>query len=105
MSTGLSGNTLYYYRVRAYNVTGNSGYSGTSTVTTPVTTIPSAASGLGVTVASATSLKLDWTDNANNETGVRIERSLNGTTWSQITTVGVNVTTYTNTGLTTGTRY
>jgi len=32
---GLTGNTTYYYRVRAYNATGNSGYSNEASVTTP----------------------------------------------------------------------
>ena len=47
-----------------------------------------------------------WTDNSNNEDGFKIERSPNGTSsWTQIATVGPNVTTYSNTGLTRNTRY
>jgi phosphodiesterase/alkaline phosphatase D-like protein len=33
-STGLSANKTYYYRVRAYNVLGNSGYSNTASAKT-----------------------------------------------------------------------
>ena len=34
-STGLSGNKTYYYRVRAHNTAGNSGYSNTASAKTP----------------------------------------------------------------------
>jgi predicted phage tail protein len=33
-NTGLKRNTTYYYRVRAYNAAGNSGYSNTATAKT-----------------------------------------------------------------------
>jgi titin len=48
---------------------------------------------------------LRWTDNSTSETGFRIERSGNGTIFTQIATVGANATTYANTNLTTGVRY
>ena len=56
--------------------------------------------------ASAGQLQLAWTDNSNNEDGFKIERKL-GTmgTFSQIATVGVNVTSYTDTNLTDGATY
>jgi len=54
---------------------------------------------------TTTSIMLTWTDNASNETGYKIERSLDGITWSQVATVGANVTTYTNTGLTKNKKY
>src|SRR6185436_7970212 len=47
-----------------------------------------------------------WTDNANNETGFKIERKTGAAgTYSQIATVGANVTTYNNTGLAASTTY
>jgi Divergent InlB B-repeat domain/FG-GAP-like repeat len=56
--------------------------------------------------ASAGQLQLAWTDNSNNESGFKIERKLGTTgTFSQIATVGVNVTTYTDTNLTDGATY
>ena len=56
--------------------------------------------------ASAGQLQLAWTDNSNNESGFKIDRKLGTTgTFSQIATVGVNVTTYTDTNLTDGATY
>jgi|GEM_PF-4037452 len=40
-----------------------------------------------------------WSDNSSDEDGFSIERSNNGSTWSALATVGVNVTRYNNTGL------
>ena len=55
---------------------------------------------------SAGQLQLAWTDNSNNEDGFKIERKLGAMgTFSQIATVGVNVTSYTDTNLTDGATY
>jgi len=50
---------------------------------------------------------LAWTDNANNETGFKIERCQgNGcSNFAEIAQVGANVTTFPNTGLSANTRY
>lgn len=66
---------------------------------------PAAPSDLNVSSVSSTSLKLAWSDNSVREDGYKIERSTDNKTWSQIATVGVNVSTYTNTGLTSGKKY
>ncbi|MFA5104311.1 MAG: putative Ig domain-containing protein, partial [Candidatus Margulisiibacteriota bacterium] len=66
---------------------------------------PLAPSGLTATAASTSEILLAWTDNANNEDGYKIERSPNGSTWTQITTVATNTATYNNTGLTGNTTY
>ena len=44
-------------------------------------------------------------DNSNNETGFKLERSRNGTTFTQIANLGANVTSYPDTTLTAGTLY
>jgi pectate lyase len=103
-NTGLAAATTYYYRVRAYNAGGDSGYSNTASATTLAAQPPAAPSNLGA-VAGKKKIALSWTDNASNETGFKIERSTDGTNFTQIATVGANATTYTNTGLTSGTTY
>jgi hypothetical protein len=63
-------------------------------------------SNLTATPALQTLINLAWTDNSNTESGFKIERSPNGTSdWTQIATVGANITAYPNTGLTCNTPY
>lgn len=104
--TALTSSTKYYYRVRAYNDGGASAYTSVVSATTPAPPAPPAApTTLAVSVVSTSSLKLTWADKSTNETGFKIERSSDGVTFTLITTVGAGVVTYTNTGLTTKTKY
>jgi subtilisin len=107
-NTGLTASTSYSYRVRAYNAAGDSGYSNTaSAVTQAAPTLPAAPTNLIATVISKSQINLSWTDNATNEGGFRIERCKGSTctNFTQIGTVGVNVTTFANTGLSKNTTY
>ena len=97
-NTGLAGSTTYYYRVRATNTTGNSAYSNTANATTQGIS-PNAPSGLTAIAVAKNRINLAWTDQSSNETGFKIERSTNGTSFTQIATVAANVTTYASTGL------
>ncbi|SEW26616.1 Por secretion system C-terminal sorting domain-containing protein [Chryseobacterium wanjuense] len=54
---------------------------------------------------AASSLAVNWSDNAANETNYIVERSTDGTTFSVIATLGANTTTYNDTGLTPNTPY
>ena len=64
------------------------------------TTPPAAPSNLSATPASSSSINLSWRDNSLNETGFRIERKTGAEgTYSQITLVGQDVTSYTDTDL------
>jgi predicted phage tail protein len=107
-NTGLSGFTSYSYRVRAYNASGNSDYSNTASAVTQATpALPAAPANLAATVISRSRINLSWTDNANNESGFRIERckGSNCTNFALIATLGANVTSYANIGLTANTTY
>ena len=68
-----------------------------------VSTVPSPADALTATV-SGTSVTLTWTDNSTNETGFTVEYKTSDTgTWTSATTTTANETSYTVSGLTTGT--
>ncbi|MDD3654346.1 MAG: fibronectin type III domain-containing protein [Desulfotomaculaceae bacterium] len=103
--TGLAGDTRYYYRVRAYNAYGHSDYSNEDSVVTADRDIPETPSDLSATALSSSRIRITWDDNSNNETGFKIERRRSGGTYSQIDTVDDNTTSYTDTGLSSDTRY
>jgi len=102
--TGLTAGTTYYYRVRARNASGYSGYSNEVMAATPPP--PTPPSGLTATTNSATQITLAWVDNSPNETGFLLERKTGeSVTWLQIASLGTNVRTFSNTGLTPSTTY
>ena len=70
----------------------------------PDPTAPAAPTDLGAS-AGKKKITLSWTDNANNEDGFKIERSSDGSSFTQIATVGANAESYTNTGLASGSTY
>ncbi len=104
--TTVSAETTYYYRVKAHNSWGDSGYSNVVNITTPACgTPPAAPTNLTATPASSDTIELSWTDNSDNEDGFRIERKETGGTYSEIATLPANTTSYTDTGLNPETTY
>lgn len=99
-STASAGAT-YSYRVYATNGSVNSSNSNVATVTT----IPAAPQNVSAAAAaSASQINLTW-NNVTGATGFRVDRSLDGATWSTLATLGSGVTTYANTGLSATTTY
>lgn len=80
---------LICYRIVAINVYGESPSAATCTAT------PLAPSDLSAHSADATSIDVSWKDNSSFEDGYAIERAVDGPsiTFSEIATVGANVTT------------
>ncbi len=93
----------YYYRVIAYNNAGLSPASNVATATAP--TAPAAPSGLAAVAGSSAQITLNWTDNANNETGFRIERSSDNITFAPITTLAANAISYIDASVVNGQTY
>lgn len=106
--TGLTSQTAYDYRVRATNAQGDSAWSNITSATTEAAPAspPAAPSALTATTVSVSQIDLAWTDNSADEDSFTIEQSPAGAaTWTQIGTVGPNVTTFSSTDLTGGTGY
>jgi hypothetical protein len=85
--------------------TASSTPAATPTATATATPTPVAPTNLVATAVSSTQINLSWIDNSDNETGFKLERSRNGTTFSQLARRGANVTTFSNTGLAASTTY
>jgi len=67
---------------------------------------PLAPSASQSTVNSFSEITLDWTDNSSNELSFIVERSLDGTTgWAAVGTLGINIVTFQDTGLSAATPY
>jgi hypothetical protein len=66
---------------------------------------PAAPSNLAATAINSSEIDLNWTDNSGDETGFEIERSLDGSNFSWIASLGANTTSYPNTGLNPATTY
>jgi titin len=99
-NTSLSAGTQYYYRVVALNAGGDSA-AGTANNTTPPSPCPGGPERLG-RLHHPGQPHLDRLDRRD---GYKIERSLNNSTWTLVTTVNADVTSYSNTGLVGGTLY
>ena len=99
-TTAVNGDT-YRYKVVAFNAT-NEAASGTVTITVAA---PVAATGLAATVISATSIDVVWADQSNNETGFRLERSLDGTTYTAVGSVAANIRVFSDTTAVNGATY
>ena len=76
------------YRVVAFNVGGEAPPSNVACA------IPAQATGAKALPASPTSVTVSWTDASPNESGFRVYRSPDGTTWTPAATVAANVTSW-----------
>ncbi|HWW92231.1 MAG TPA: Ig-like domain-containing protein [Vicinamibacteria bacterium] len=103
--TGLSASTTYFYRVRATSSSGDSPYSNTASATTQSPPPPTAPTNLAATAAGTAQINLSWTNTSASQTGVKVERSIDNVTFTQITVAGATAASYSDTGLSASTTY
>ena len=105
--TSVSPLTDYVYRVCSYNSYGSSEYAAAVPVSVPQAPgSPDAPSGLSASAASDTAVDLSWTDNADDETSFKVERSEDGVDYTQAVLLdGADYTSWQDTGLTPSTTY
>ena len=88
---GLDPNSLYTFRVRAQNASGNSAFSNQASATTLSQSGPPAAPSLLTAVlGQGNDVQLAWRDNSANEGGFRVERSSPATGWTLLATLAPN---------------
>jgi titin len=97
--------TTYYYVVSAVNSAGESADSNQASATPLAPLPPSAPSGLTATTISSSQINLSWSDNSNDETSFKIERSTNGINFTQIAVTASNATAFSDSGLAPATTY
>src|SRR5207253_674168 len=66
---------------------------------------PTAPTNLAATAASSSQIDLSWTNTSTTQTGVKIERSTDNVTFTQITVAGATAVSYSDTGLSVSTTY
>ncbi len=100
--------TNYLYRVRAFNNIGDSDYSNEASATTSLGT-PNAPTNLSTildAVDSSGTIYITWEDNSTDETGFKLEQSVNiATAWVELASLSVDETFYVDSSLTDGIEY
>jgi len=102
-NSGLAAATTYYYRVMA----NASPHSNVASATTLSRTTDRAPGQLSATATSSNQIDLSWSDDVGDVTGFKIERceGKGCSNFTEIASVGANVTSYQNTNLTELTSY
>ena len=88
IDSGRAENTLYYYRVKPTN--GDAATYSAVFSTSTIMRAPSSVNGTRV----ANGINLTWTINSSVSTGVAIDRSLDGLTWTNIANLATRATSY-----------
>lgn len=88
------------YRVVSFNEHGSSAPSNVD-----CTAPPAAPTNLTASATAEGGIHLTWSDNSNVEDGYQVQRSIDGTTFSSLTNLPANTTSYSDAGATENTTY
>jgi fibronectin type 3 domain-containing protein len=102
--TGLDESSSYTYRARAINEAGASDWTNEDSETTP-SAVPEAPTLLDATAVSSTQINLLWNDNSEIETAFHVFRKGPTGDFVKIATLIPDTTSYSDTGLSSGTTY
>jgi hypothetical protein len=100
--SGLQAGGQYSYLLTSYNL-GGTGYSPSSVYGLTYSAAPQSGAPrfTSASPVSTSQIRLSWSDHASDEQGFAIYRRV-GASWNHIGTVGANVTSYTDSGLSAG---
>jgi fibronectin type 3 domain-containing protein len=101
----VTGGTTYYYVVTAFDTGSRESGNSNEASATPYDDPPAAPTCLSANAPACDQVDLAWSDNSNNETSFKIERGTDGINFSQIDTVGADVTAYSDTTVAESTAY
>ncbi|MFO7586767.1 MAG: S8 family serine peptidase [Gemmatimonadota bacterium] len=105
---GLAAGAEYCYQVQAASRRETSAFSNVSCATTQgggTPTPPAAPTALDAVATGQSTIGLSWSDNASNETGYRVERSLGAGVFSAIANLGENQSSFGDSNLLAETEY
>jgi hypothetical protein len=94
MDTAVTAGTTYTYQVAAVNAGGASSFTPSNTVSIAGPQPPAAPEGLQANFEDGPVVQLQWTDLSSDETGFLIQRSTDGLTFSDLSTVAADVQAY-----------
>ena len=105
-NTGLSANKTYYYKVSAYNDSGEGSKSNYTSATTLSGSVPSVPTGVNAKGVDNSSIEVSW-NKVTDANGYHVYRSVgNDLNYQNINTIDSgDTTTYKNTNLESGTEY
>lgn len=105
--TGLTTGNSYTYRVKARDKSPNQNETAWSSEESaaPVCEVPEAPTNLTANAPVCDRIDLNWTDNSGNEASFKIERSIDNINFSEIDSVGADITSYSDSTVAENTTY
>ncbi len=104
--TGATADQTYQYRVRAFNIVGNSAFAQSNQVVT-ATVVPSAPTQFStfVSTSSPANVYIGWTHSGTNEDGFAVDRSTDNVNFTEIGTTTRDTSSYSDLSVPSGTYY